>query len=91
MTEQVTTDTDPVPGKHTTGGAERMDLRFPKFMACRRCGAICRVNETDTYEMPEGVAGIAWARCRTCRQTFVHFAGEDEVAARLMERWLDVH
>jgi hypothetical protein len=63
----------------------------PSFMTCKRCGARCRVSRTDTYEMPAGVAGVAWARCRRCRYEFVHFFGAKEPVAKLIEKWLDVH
>jgi hypothetical protein len=67
------------------------DPAFPAFMNCEKCGARCRVKRKDVYEMPEGVAGVAWARFRKCREYFVHFVGEQKAAAVLMERWLDVH
>jgi len=68
-----------------------MELSFPKFITCHSCGAQRRVMRKEVFEMPEGVAGIAWARCRKCHHTFVRFIGDKRPAGKLMERWLDVH
>jgi len=69
-------------GSRTTG------FRFPKYIACHSCGQKRRVVSREICEMPEGVAGVAWANCRKCRHTFVRFIGEKRPAARLMQRWL---
>jgi hypothetical protein len=67
------------------------DPVFPAFIACTKCGTQCWVKNRDVYEMPEGVAGIAWAKCRRCHEDFVRFIGEPKAVAALMENWLDVH
>jgi hypothetical protein len=46
------------------------------------------VSGREVYEMPEGVAGVALARCGRCHHTFVRFLGEKKAAARAMELWL---
>ena len=65
-----------------------MELLFPKFIVCHGCGRRHRVMRKEVFEMPSGLAGIAWAKCRKCRHTFVRFIGEKEPARKLMERWL---
>lgn len=40
--------------------------------------------------MPEGVAGVAWAKCRKCHHTFIRFLGEKKAAAVLAEKWLGI-
>ena len=69
-----------------TAGA--LNFRFPQFIVCHSCGAKRRVIRREVCEMPEGVAGVAWAKCRKCRHTFVRFIGEKKPAARLMQKWL---
>lgn len=64
---------------------------FPLFADCGRCGKPCRIIQRELYEMPEGVAGVVWARCRRCRRNFVQFVGDKDPVAILKERWLAVH
>ncbi|MBI2297230.1 MAG: hypothetical protein HYU76_14620 [Betaproteobacteria bacterium] len=68
-----------------------MDFPFPQRIACHGCGAKRRVIGKEVYEMHEGVASVAWARCGKCRHTFVRFLGEKKAAARAMEMWLGLH
>jgi DNA-directed RNA polymerase subunit RPC12/RpoP len=70
--------------------ARSVDLPFPKRIKCHRCGAECLVVTREVYEMPEGMAGVAWARCRRCSHDFVRFLGEAKAAARLAEKWLGI-
>lgn len=70
----------------TTPGA----VEFPPFIVCHQCGARRRVIKKEICEMPEGVAGVAWARCRKCHHMFVRFIGERRPAARLMRMWLGI-
>jgi hypothetical protein len=72
------------------GSTGPVDFRFPLRIACHGCGAMRRVFEREVYEMPEGVAGVALARCGKCRHTFVRFIGEKRAAARAMEMWLGI-
>lgn len=69
-------------------GLDAVDFPFPRFIVCHSCGAKRRVIRREVCEMPEGVAGVAWANCRRCHHTFVRFLGEKKPAARLMQRWL---
>ena len=66
------------------------DFPFPKFIACHSCGTQRRVIRREICEMPEGLAGVVWAKCRKCRHTFVRFVGEKAPAARLMKKWLGI-
>lgn len=70
------------------GGTEPVKFRFPLRIVCHGCGIKRRVSGRELYEMPEGIAGVAWARCGRCRHTFVRFLGEKKAAARAMEIWL---
>jgi len=72
-------------------GKEAAELPFPDYIACHQCGAERRVIKREVYAMPEGTAGVAWAKCRKCRHTFVRFLGEKKAAARLAERWLGLY
>ncbi len=65
-------------------------LEFPKFVICHRCGGRRRVTRKEVYEMPSGIAGVAWAKCRKCHHSFVRFVGDKEPARKLMERWLGI-
>jgi len=67
-----------------------VDLSFPEKIRCHSCNADRAVIWREVYEMPEGVAGVALARCRKCQHTFVRFLGETGAAARLAERWLGI-
>jgi hypothetical protein len=67
-----------------------VDFAFPRYIKCHQCGAERLVIVREVYEMPEGVAGVALAKCRKCRHTFVRFLGEKKAAARLAERWLGI-
>jgi len=75
----------------TGPGIETPDLPFPKYIVCHACGMERRVIGREVYLMPEGTAGVAWAKCRKCRHTFVRFLGEEKAAARLAERWLGLY
>lgn len=66
------------------------DLGFPRYIVCHLCGGRRRVIRREICEMPEGIAGVAWANCRKCHHTFVRFVGEKKPAARLMQRWLGI-
>lgn len=68
-----------------------MDLTFPEFLTCKQCGRMCRIGAREVYEMPEGVAGVAWATCRKCRRTFIHFVGGKKAVAVLAKKWLGLH
>jgi len=70
---------------------ETPDLSFPEYIVCHLCGVERRVIQREVYAMPEGTAGVAWAKCRQCRHTFVRFLGEEKAAARLAERWLGLY
>jgi hypothetical protein len=70
---------------------ETSDLPFPEYIVCHLCGVERRVIQREVYSMPEGTAGVAWAKCRKCRHTFVRFLGEEKAAARLAERWLGLY
>ncbi len=65
-------------------------LAFPRFVICHGCGGRRWVIRKEVYEMPSGIAGVAWAKCRKCHHTFVRFIGEKEPARKLMERWLGI-
>jgi hypothetical protein len=67
-----------------------VDLSFPDKIRCHSCGTDRYVIWREAYDMPEGAAGVALARCRKCRHTFVRFLGEGKAAARLAERWLGI-
>jgi hypothetical protein len=75
----------------TGPGNETPDLPFPEYIACHLCGVERRVIKREAYVMSEGTAGVAWAKCRKCRHTFVRFIGEERAAARLAERWLGLY
>jgi len=68
-----------------------LDFAFPERIRCHSCGAERMVIWREVYEMPEGAAGVALAKCRKCRFTFVRFVGERKAAARLAERWLGLN
>jgi hypothetical protein len=70
--------------------ANSTDFTFPSRIKCHGCGAECFVIWREVYEMPEGMAGVAWARCRRCRHDFVRFLGEEKAAARVAEKWLGI-
>ena len=72
------------------GSLEVANFQFPRFIVCHSCGAKRRVIRREVCEMPEGVAGVAWANCRKCHHTFVRFIGEKKPAARLMKKWLGI-
>jgi len=72
-------------------GDETPDVPFPEYIVCHLCGVERRVIQREVYAMPEGTAGVAWAKCRKCRHTFVRFLGEETAAARLAERWLGLY
>jgi hypothetical protein len=74
------------PNEESVAGC--VDLEFPRYIVCHLCGGKRRVIRREVCEMPEGMAGVAWANCRKCRHTFVRFIGEKKPAARLMQRWL---
>lgn len=62
-----------------------MELLFPKFIVCHGCGGRRRVRRREVFEMPSGVAGVAWAKCSKCHHTFVRFIGEKgRTCARFM-------
>jgi len=65
-----------------------MELEFPKWIVCHGCGGRRWVRRRELFELPSGMAGIVWARCRKCRHTFVRFVGEKGPASKLMEQWL---
>ena len=67
-----------------------VNFPFPRFIVCHSCGVKRRVMRREVCEMPEGVAGVAWANCGRCRHTFVRFIGEKKPAARLMQMWLGI-
>jgi hypothetical protein len=75
----------------TAPANETPDLPFPEYIVCHLCGVERRVIQREVYSMPEGTAGVAWAKCRKCRHTFVRFLGEEKAAARLAERWLGLY
>ncbi|OGA49484.1 MAG: hypothetical protein A3F74_00370 [Betaproteobacteria bacterium RIFCSPLOWO2_12_FULL_62_58] len=70
------------------GNLDAANFQFPQFIVCHSCGVKRRVNRREICEMPEGVAGVAWANCGRCHHTFVRFIGEKKPAARLMQMWL---
>ena len=78
------------PENNVGDGIGITEFLFPKFVTCHSCGMQRRVIRREVCEMPEGVAGVAWANCRKCRHTFVRFLGEKKPAARLMNRWLGI-
>ena len=82
---------DRSPAATQTVDQQATDLRFPQHIGCHRCGARCRVMQKEVYSLPEGVAGVAFARCRRCRHTFVRFIGEKKPTARLAEIWLGLY
>ena len=67
-----------------------MELAFPSFITCVKCERSCRVNRREACDMPEGAAGVAWARCKKCKRNFIRFIGEELAAAVLKDRWLSV-
>ena len=67
-----------------------LNFRFPLYITCHSCGVKRRVMRREVCEMPEGVAGVAWANCGRCHHTFVRFIGEKKPAARLMQMWLGI-
>jgi predicted metal-binding protein len=77
---------DDAPGAGSAGEAAK--LPFPAFIVCHSCKGRRRVMQREVFELPEGIAGVAWARCRTCRHTFVRFIGAGKPVARLAARWL---
>lgn len=69
---------------------EAAKFPFPRYIVCHGCGIKRRVAGREVYEMPEGIGGVAWARCGRCRHVFVRFLGERRAAARAMEAWLGI-
>jgi hypothetical protein len=73
------------------GSVATLNFQFPRYITCHSCGMKRRVNRREICEMPEGVAGVAWANCGRCHHTFVRFIGEQKPAARLMQQWLGLN